>query len=88
LIAIVVGGRLYRNVGMLAGVPVVALIYSIVRENVDKKWLMNQKEDTLKLQGVNSTFIEQIQARHIFISHKGYSSYIISIYKKRPLPME
>ena len=37
LIAIVVGGRLFGIVGMLAGVPVVALIYSIVRENVDKK---------------------------------------------------
>lgn len=37
LIAIVVGGRLFGIVGMLAGVPVVALIYSIVRENVDKR---------------------------------------------------
>ncbi|NLW12406.1 MAG: AI-2E family transporter [Clostridiaceae bacterium] len=44
LIAIVVGGRLFGIVGMLAGVPVVALIYSIVRENVDRK-LANEPEE-------------------------------------------
>lgn len=46
LIAIVVGGRLFGIVGMLAGVPVVALIYSIVRENVDKKLADESEEDT------------------------------------------
>lgn len=46
LIAIVVGGRLFGIVGMLAGVPVVALIYSIVRENVDKKLADESEADT------------------------------------------
>jgi predicted PurR-regulated permease PerM len=40
LIAIVVGGRLFGIVGMLAGVPVVALLYSIFRESVEKKLAM------------------------------------------------
>lgn len=37
LLAIVVGGRLFGIVGMLIGVPVFALIYSVLRESIERR---------------------------------------------------
>ena len=37
LVAITIGGSLFGIIGMLVGLPIVAVIYSIVSENIDKK---------------------------------------------------
>lgn len=37
LVAITIGGSLFGIIGMIVGLPIVAVIYSIVSENIDKK---------------------------------------------------
>lgn len=37
LVAITIGGSLFGIIGMIVGLPIIAVIYSIVSENIDKK---------------------------------------------------
>ena len=37
LVAITIGGSLFGIIGMIVGLPIVSVIYAIIRENTNKK---------------------------------------------------